>query len=259
MIWEIDALTKHYERGRFPFRESWRVLDTVHFQVLPGERVAVVGPSGSGKSTLVRCGLGLVPYTSGAVRLFGQDTAPWTPRQWREVRHRAQLLMQSPKAMLHPEVPVGALLAESAALHGHDAPRRAAEGALAEVGLEGRGGSLPRQLSGGEQRRVGLARVLLARPELLVLDEPTAGLDAAVKRDMLDLMLDRATERAAVVMVSHDLRTVARVCHRVVVLAAGQVVDWFATRDLVPSFVPAHPVSAELLRAAGLTTSEISP
>ncbi|MEO0600551.1 MAG: ATP-binding cassette domain-containing protein [Myxococcota bacterium] len=255
MIWEIAGLTKHYERGRFPFRESFTVLDDVSLSVGAGERVAIVGPSGSGKSTLVRIGLGLVPFTSGTIRLFGEATAGWGRARWREARRRAQLLVQNPRAMLHPEVPVGALLTESAELHRHDDPAAAAERALAEVGLAGRGGALPRQLSGGEQRRVGLARVLLARPDLLVVDEPTAGLDAAVKRDMLDLILARATERAAVVMVTHDLRTVARVCDRVVVVASGRVVDRFATRDIAAS----HPVTAELLRAAGLLPPEVSP
>ncbi len=256
MIWELANLSKHYERGRFPFRESFTVLDGVDLRVGPGERMAIVGPSGSGKSTLVRCGLGLIPKSGGEIRLFGEDTATWRRRRWREARRRAQLLVQNPRAMLHPEVPVGALLAESAELHRHPDPRWAAERALAEVGLAGRGAALPRQLSGGEQRRVGLARVLLAKPDLLVVDEPTAGLDAAVKREMLDLVLARATEHAAVVMVSHDLRTVARVCDRVVVVAAGRVVDRFATREVVAGLAPSHPVTAELLRAAGLLPSE---
>ncbi|MEN0061556.1 MAG: ATP-binding cassette domain-containing protein [Myxococcota bacterium] len=256
MIWQLEGITKHYDRGRFPFRESWTVLDEIDLGVVAGERVAVVGPSGSGKSTLIRCGLQLIPRTSGRIQLFGESTEGWSRAQWRAIRRRVQLLVQNPRAMLHPEVPVGALLTESASLHGHEQPQMAAEQALQEVGLGGRGASLPRQLSGGEQRRVGLARVLLAKPELLVVDEPTAGLDAAVKRDMLDLMLARATH-AAVVMVSHDLKTVARVCHRVVVLAEGRVVEQFRTRDVDASFAPSHPVTAELLGAAGLLPSEV--
>ena len=120
------------------------------------------------------------------------------------------------------------------------------------MGLGDRGRALPHELSGGEQRRVGLARVLLARPALLVADEPTAGLDAAVKASMVNLMLSRVGTGCTVVLVSHDLATVAQVCDRLVVVDGGEVVEELESASLkVPGWEPAHACTEALLEAAG--------
>lgn len=252
-VWTIEGLRKRYQVGRFPFLSQRDGLRGVSLAVSAGERVALVGPSGSGKSSLVRCGLGLLPIDGGRVRLFGDDTSRWRPREWRAARRRAQVLFQDPRAMLHPDLPVGTLLADSASIHRPgEVPAEAAEAALARVGLAGRGRSMPHQLSGGEQRRVGIARVLLARPALLVADEPTSGLDAAVRADMVNLMLASVGPRCAVVMVSHDLSTAVSVCDRVVVMDGGVVAETFASEALTtPGWAPVHPCTARLLDAAG--------
>ncbi len=251
--WEVRGLTKAYRVGAFPFRHTRTALAGVSVSVAAGERLAIVGPSGSGKSSLVRVGLGLIPADAGEIRLFGASTAGWRSREWRAARHQVQILFQDPRAMLHPDVPVGALLADSASLHApSEVPEEAARRALAEVGLPDRLAALPHELSGGEQRRVGLARVLLARPRLLVADEPTSGLDAAVKASMLELLLERVGSEAAVVMVSHDLSTVAQVCDRVAVIDQGQLVEQFSTSDLrTPDWAPHHACTRALLDAAG--------
>jgi ABC-type glutathione transport system ATPase component len=202
------------------------VLDRADLDLRSGELVALVGPSGSGKTTLARCGLGLLGVDAGRIRLFGEDTTSLDRAGWRRARSRAQLLFQDPRAMLHPQLPIGLLLEESAALHRPDAdPVRVAAEALRAVGLSDRGLHRPRELSGGERRRAGLARVLVARPELLVADEPTAGLDAELRREMVDLLFSSCGPEAAVVVVTHDLATVAPACDRVVVLDRGRVVE----------------------------------
>ena len=157
--------------------------------------------------------------------------------------------------MLHPSMPIGVLLHESALLHDPACDGAAsARRVLAEVGLEGRFEAYPDQLSGGERRRAGVARLLLARPRLVVADEPTAGLDAALKADLLTLMVDRLGPDCALVLISHDLPTVAWACDRICVMHAGQLVDTFATADLrTPA--PRHPHTTALLNAAGLGVS----
>jgi putative ABC transport system ATP-binding protein len=194
-------------------------------RVEEGERVAVIGPSGSGKSTLVRCGLGLERPDRGRLTVLGEDATRWSARQWLRARRRVQVLFQEPRAMLHPDLPIGVLLEESAALHRPDEDRAAVAASLLEaVGLGGRAAALPRELSGGERRRAGIARVLTARPALLVADEPTAGLDAVLKPRMLRLLVDAAGPGCAVVIVTHDVPAVAPFVSRTVVVDSGRVV-----------------------------------
>ena len=257
-VWRLQGLVKTFTEGLWPFRRSGTALRGASLSVDLGERVGVVGPSGSGKSTLMKCGLGLTPYDAGRVALWGEDTKQWSASRWRRARNQVQLLVQDPRAMLHPDVPIGTWLTESASLHRaadrSRSPRARADQALGDVGLAGRQDALPRELSGGEQRRVGLARVLLAQPRLLVADEPTTGLDASVRQRMLDLLFDRIEHECAVVMVSHDLRTVLQRCTRVVVIDNGQVVEQFDTTGAAP-IRPSHPCTAALLEAAGYSPS----
>jgi ABC-type glutathione transport system ATPase component len=128
-------------------------------------------------------------------------------------------------------------------------PEVETERALEMVGLGGRAEAWPHELSGGEQRRVGLARVLLARPKLLVADEPTAGLDAALKASLVETMLASVGPDCAVVLISHDLPVVAWACSRVLVMHEGRIVDVFATSEMTSG---RHPQTRRLLAAAGL-------
>ncbi len=258
-VWSIRGLTKRF--GTL-FRPSRAAVDEVDFEVGEGERVALIGESGSGKTTLARCGLGLAPRNGGTVHLFGSDTDTFGERRWREERRRCQMLFQDPRAMLHPNLTIGALLTESARAH---RPTEAHVTLVAEVldrvGLSGREQALPKHLSGGEQRRAGLARVLLARPKLLVADEPTAGLDAALKADLIETLIDRVGADCSVVLISHDLAVVAWACHRVVVMADGKVVDSFSTdwlrgaRTHKVDLTGRHPYAIRLLAASGLVAA----
>jgi ABC-type glutathione transport system ATPase component len=240
--WELEDLRVRYPGGTI-------AVDGVSLAVEPGERVALVGESGCGKTSLVRSGLGLVPHT-GRVKLLGQDTTGWSGSRWRQARHHAQLLFQDPRAMLHPSMTLRQILEESAALHRPEKNASvAAREVLEEVGLGGRHDALPDQLSGGERRRAGFARVLLARPKLLVADEPTAGLDAALKASLVELMFARVGPECAVVLVSHDIAVVAWACHRMVVMKDGKIVDDFPTVELGKR--KHHEYTRTLLSAAG--------
>jgi ABC-type glutathione transport system ATPase component len=228
------------------------VLHEASLEVAEGERIGLIGASGSGKTTLVRCGLGLVRADGGRIALFGRDTAGWSGRDWRGARHEVQLLLQDPRAMLHPELTIRALLEESAALHRPEAdPAAAAAEVLQSVGLGARADALPRELSGGERRRAGIARVLLARPRLLVADEPTAGLDAVLKRRMVDRIVEAAGPGCAIVLVTHDLAAVAPVCDRIAVMHGGRVIETFPAAALGAGFEPALRTTALLLAASG--------
>ncbi|MCB9762928.1 MAG: ABC transporter ATP-binding protein [Alphaproteobacteria bacterium] len=242
----IQGLVKRY-RGREALTPA---VNGVSLTVGLGETVGLIGESGCGKTTLARCALGLLPFQEGEVEVLDQPVSALARRP--ELRRQAQLLFQSPRAMLNPGLTVRAHLLESARLHrSNEAPADVVQEIAARVGLEHRLDALPANLSGGERRRAGLARLLVAQPRLLVADEPTAGLDAALKADLIDQITGGRRADRATLIISHDLQLVAYACARVVVMLAGRVIERCPTVRLGEG--PHHPYTAELLAAAGLT------
>jgi ABC-type glutathione transport system ATPase component len=162
------------------------------------------------------------------------------------IPHRAQLLFQDAGASLNPGLTVMQILQESAALFG----KTGVEEVLTRMDLRHRIHSRPSQLSGGEKRRVTLAQIWLADPPLLVADEPTAGLDASRRAEMIDLLLTRRSPERSFLLISHDLPLVLYACSRIVVMREGRIVDDFPADAL---WAPErHPWTGQLRRAAGM-------
>ena len=248
----INGLVMRYPRAGLLARglSSKAAVDNVHLQVATGEVLGIIGESGSGKTTLVRAALGLLPYQQGNVEVLGENIKALSRSELRRARSRFQLLFQDPAAMLNPGMTVREHLLESAVVHGIADAQATVNAMGAHVGLSHRMDALPRNLSGGEKRRVGLARVLIPRPELLVADEPTAGLDAALKADLIDAIVSHRDEDKAVVLISHDLPMVAYACDRIVVMLHGKIVDRFSASQM--GKVNHHPYTRQLLGASGL-------
>jgi len=198
------------------------ILSGVDLSVASGEVLALLGANGSGKSTLVRALLGVVPTSTGSVHLFGAPLGPSAP--WSRIGYVPQRL---PAAAGVPSTALEVVM--SGLLHGrtlrlpHGARRRAL-GALAEVDLTDRVHQRVQDMSGGQQQRVLIARALVRRPDLLVLDEPTSGIDIPTQATFVDTVARLRDAGTTIVVILHELGPFAPLIDRAVVLRHGRVV-----------------------------------
>ncbi len=213
----VRALEASDVRFRYGDREALR---GVSFSVLPGEIFALLGPNGGGKTTLFKIIATLATAASGSVRVFGADPATDAGA----VRRKIGVVFQSPA--LDPFLTLGENLLHQGHLYGlsGSALRARITAALASVGLVERRDDLVRSLSGGMQRRVEIAKSLLHTPELLLLDEPTTGLDPGARRDVWDRLRALRTRVHTTVVLTTHLMDEAAACDRVAIIHEGQVV-----------------------------------
>ena len=234
------------------------ILQDVSLAVTAGEVLGLVGESGSGKTTLALAMIGYVRrglrFAGGAVRLDGRDLLTLPEPELRRLRGATLAYVpQDPATALNPSRRIGSQLRESLTFHGHhgdEVEQRVAE-LLVEVGLASVAGVLdvfPHQLSGGQQQRAAIAMAFACRPALIVLDEPTTGLDVTTQRTVLETIAQLCTRYGvAAVYVSHDVAVVGELASRVAVLYAGRVVEVGRVTDVFGD--PSHPYSRGLLRA----------
>ncbi len=223
----------------------------VSFEVNRGETFALVGESGSGKTTLARAINGLQKTSAGAIHFEGTDITALTPQAMRPLRRRMSMMFQDPVGSLSPRLTVGALIAEPLRIHKiTDRDLRAeTRRLLSLVGLPTEFAErYPHQLSGGQARRVGVARAIALDPLLIIADEPTAGLDVSVQGEVLNLLNDlRERLGVAMVIITHNLHVVHHVADRMAVMYLGRFVE---TGDTEAVFnTPRHPYTAALLSA----------
>lgn len=241
-----------FERVGVLFGGTVRALDDVTLAVPRGGILGLVGESGSGKTTLCRTLLGLTPASEGRVSFDGRPVSAHLAADARGFRRRVQMLLQDAVASLSPRMAIGHALEEPLLIHGLplEEGRTRLAGILQRLGLPADiGTKYPHQISGGQARRVGVARALVMRPEMIVADEPTAGLDVSVQGELLNLLLDLHRELGLTyLIVSHNLHVVRRVTERTAVMYLGQVVEEAPTRALFRR--PAHPYAAALLSAS---------
>ncbi len=230
-------------------REKLHALAGVDLRVHAGETVALVGESGSGKSTLAHLVLGLHTPTSGSVTVAGDD--PADPRSQVRRRQRMQAVFQDPHGSLNPRQRVSDAISEPLVNLGMAAKERRARVAelLGEVRLGAEmADRYPHELSGGQAQRVAIARALAARPELIVLDEPTASLDVSIQTHVIALLRDLQQRHGlAYLFVSHDLVAVRELATRIAVMYLGRLVELAPWDSFFAQ--PLHPYSVALLSA----------
>ena len=194
------------------------------FRVDPGASCGIVGESGSGKSTVLRAICGLAPMQTGQVQLLGTDARALAAPGSKAFKRQVQMVFQDPYGSLHPRQTVDRILAEPLDIHHLDRPQARIEEALDQVGL----GSAyrfryPHQLSGGQRQRVALARALILQPQVLLLDEPMAGMGPDETLRLTEL-IESLRGRAAMLLVEHDMQAVFRLADRISVLVYGRII-----------------------------------
>ena len=250
MILDVRDIEVTFRVGPIHRRSSILGVAGVSFQIDRGETFALVGESGSGKTTLARAINGLEKASAGEVHFEDQRIDQLSTAQMKPYRRRMSMMFQDPVGSLSPRMSVGDLVVEPFRIHGGggDLKTKATE-LLSMVGLPAEFASrYPHQLSGGQARRVGVARAIALEPSLVIADEPTAGLDVSVQGEVLNL-LNELRERMglAMVIITHNLHVVRHVADRMAVMYLGRFVETGVTEDIFNA--PAHPYTAALLSA----------
>ncbi|KKW67618.1 ABC transporter [Lampropedia cohaerens] len=233
-------------------RRQLKALDGIRLELRPGESLALVGESGSGKSTLVRVMLGLEKASNGRVLFGTRDLGNLDPAARRKFAREVAYIYQDARSSLNPRMTVGELLAEPIRLHqlresGEVGAR--VDALLAQVGLpEATRHRYPSELSGGQVRRVAVARALASEPRVIVADESVAGLDVSVQAQLLNLLRDLQRDTGlAMVFVTHDLGVAAYLCERVAVMYLGRIMEQGPSQAILRA--PRHPYTQGLLQA----------
>ena len=234
-----------------------RAVDGVDVAVYRGESLALVGESGCGKTTLGRTILRLEQPTDDNVSVDGNDITSLTQSKIRSLRARMQMIFQDPISSLSPRKKVSALLLEPFKVHNIPADQTKVDELLEMVGLSSeQADKYPHQLSGGQARRVGIARALALQPSVLIADEPTAGLDVSVAAGVLNLMKDlRERLGLTYILITHNLNIISFIADRVAVMYLGKLVEVGETSTLFTQ--SKHPYTEALMSAVALPDPEL--
>lgn len=254
-ILEIRKLKKYFPiRSRYLKRKiGWvKAVDDVSFEVKKGEIFGIVGESGCGKSTLGKTILRIYRPTEGEVYFNGQRIDHLSWERIKAVREKIQYIYQDPGASLDPWWRIGKILREALVIHGHLDTKEMNErvkSILKEVGLEeDHIYRFPHEFSGGQQRRLGLARILILNPSMIIFDEPTSGLDVSVQASILNFFKEiKEVHNLTYIFISHDLEIIRMMTDRVVVMYLGKIVETGDTELIFQS--PMHPYTQVLLSA----------
>lgn len=249
---EVEGLTKHFLSGRLG-KQRIKAVDGVSFNIRRGETLGLVGGSGCGKTTLGRLLLRLIEPTSGNIIFDGLEILSLKRRDMRRLRPRMQMIFQDPDTSLNPRMTVRESISEPLRLKGGLARGEIEDevSTLVErVGLSPEHLSRrPHQLSGGQNQRVVLARVLASNPEFIVADEPLSALDVSVQAQIFGLLSEMKRDRKITFLfISHDLNIVRLMSDRVAVMNRGKIVEVGRTEEIFHR--PFHPCTRELVSLA---------
>ncbi|HEY3906496.1 MAG TPA: oligopeptide/dipeptide ABC transporter ATP-binding protein [Streptosporangiaceae bacterium] len=239
-------------------RPVLKAIDGVSLDIRRGQTLALVGETGSGKTTFGRLLLGLYTPTSGDILYDGESIVAARGDAAKVVRRSIQGVFQDPYSSLNPTMTVGQSLAEVLKVHkvGDRSQRQDLVAELLKtVGLSpAQAARRPQAFSGGERQRVGIARALAARPEVVIADEPLSALDVSIQAQVLNLLISLQEERGLTYLfVTHDLDVARHISQRTAVLYLGRVVEYAPTAEIFTE--PLHPYTRALVKAAPKLTT----
>ena len=253
----VDHLTTEFsipQPGFFAQPKGLKAVNDVTFSVNRGETLGIVGESGCGKSTLGRSILRLIEPTDGHVVWQGKDLAAFSKEEMRQARRHMQIIFQDPVASLDPRMTVGQIIGEPLSVFEPNLSRSARNERISEmmqaVGLTPEMiNRYPHEFSGGQAQRIGIARAIVTRPELIVCDEPVSALDVSIQAQIIQLLKElRERFGLTLLFISHDLSVVRLISDRIMVLYLGRIVEIGATAEVFND--PQHPYTQALLSAA---------
>ncbi|MEJ8305182.1 ABC transporter ATP-binding protein [Saccharibacillus sacchari] len=239
-------------RKVYPTRAGadFTAVDQVSLTLEKGETLGIVGESGSGKTTVAKMVAGMIPVTSGETRLSGKTLA--ASGRSKADKRDIQYIFQDPVSSLNPRMKVRDIIAEPLKLYFKLSPKEIdarVDTLLGDVGLplEYRL-RYPKELSGGQCQRVGIARALAAEPSVIVCDEPTSALDMTIQSQILELLKDlQRSKGVSYLFIAHGLEVIYSISHRVMVMKEGKVVEEGETADIFHR--PQHPYTQSLIGA----------
>jgi dipeptide transport system ATP-binding protein len=265
-ILEARDLTRDYSvsRGAFRSRATIKALSGLSFSLRAGRTLAVVGESGSGKSTLARLLTLIENPTAGALLIEGEDVAHAGAAKRKRLRREIQIVFQNPYGSLNPRQTIGKALEEPLLVNTRlGAAERKAEALsiMAKVGLRPEFyHRYPHMFSGGQRQRIAIARALVLRPKILVLDEPVSALDVSIRAQVLNLLASLQEEFGlAYVFVSHDLSVVRHIADEVMVVYLGHAVELSPQHPYTRALLSATPVADPAARRERIVLSGEPP
>jgi peptide/nickel transport system ATP-binding protein len=247
VVLQVDHLVVEFRSGK----QRVQAVTDISFSVKRGETLGLVGESGCGKTTTGRALVQVQRATSGTIRFNGQDLTKLAGKELRETRTKMQMIFQDPISSLNPRRRIRDIVAEPLAIWGigsrSDRDERV-RAMLDSVGIDPdtAGDRRPQEFSGGQCQRISIARALMAKPSLLICDEPVSALDVSVQAQILNLLADLKEEFGlTMVFIAHDLAVVKNVSDRVAVMYLGKLVEVTGSDELYRS--PGHPYTEALM------------
>lgn len=230
-----------------------KAVDGVSFELRAGETLGIVGESGCGKSTLARALLNLVPLTDGSLRWHGDEMRGASAHAWQGKRKTVQMIFQDPLASLDPRMTVAQVIGEPLRTHCPDLSsaehHQRVLAMMLRVGLTAQQiNRYPHEFSGGQCQRIGIARALILKPQVVICDEPVSALDVSIQAQIINLLKELQAEMGlALIFIAHDLAVVKHISQRIMVMYLGRVMEMASKHALYDA--PHHPYTQALLSA----------